>query len=58
MSRSIGLRGARSTVVFGPEQSIEDEPIEVKFKNSAFHVLKLIVKARETVETCCTKSKP
>jgi isopropylmalate/homocitrate/citramalate synthase len=43
--------GARSTVVFGPEQSIEDEPIEVKFKELGIPCTpELIVKARETVE--------
>jgi len=43
--------GAKSTVVFGPEQSLEDAPIEVKFKELGIPCTpQKIVQARETVE--------
>lgn len=43
--------GAESTVVFGPEQTLEDEPIEVKFKELGIPCTpEKIVKVRETAE--------
>jgi isopropylmalate/homocitrate/citramalate synthase len=43
--------GTKSTVVFGPEQSIEDAPIEVKFKELGIPCTpQKIVAAREAVE--------
>ena len=43
--------GAKSTVVFGPEQSLEDEPIEVKFKELGIPCTpQKIVAARAAVE--------
>lgn len=43
--------GATSSVVFGPEQTIEDEPIEVKFKEMGIPCTpQKIVQVRDTVE--------
>ena len=43
--------GTKSTVVFGPEQSLEDAPIEVKFKELGIPCTpQKIVQAREAAE--------
>jgi isopropylmalate/homocitrate/citramalate synthase len=50
--------GATSTVVFGPAQSLEDEPIEVKFKELGIPCTpQKIVQAREAAERMLQEEK-